>query len=378
MTTRWLTLIAGLVLITGVAAQSKAPTTLKKKLGSIKNEKSKVQLELSKTIRTARVVRTDLKTLETRLDTLGKQIEETQSNLYLNRVEQKKLAANLAELEELMAQTREQVRRRLKAMYMQTDGTYLSLLAGATTVGDFASRASMLSTIAEKDRELFDRYVSLTDRIRDRKGRQDQVVKQYERLRAFEQRKEQELSETKEEKDEALRDLQKKQAELKRLLARYEADERAIAAEIAAYNRRIRNNPKAAVTPFKGRFIRPVSAPVTSGYGSRLHPILKIRRLHAGSDFGARSGSPIVAVADGVVISAGYSGGYGNRVILDHGGGITTVYAHCRSLSVSSGQRVRQGQRIAAVGSTGLSTAPHLHFEFRIDGRPVNPMSRIR
>ena len=250
-------------------------------------------------------------------------------------------------------------------------------MGGAQTVGDFVSRSGMLQTIAEKDRELFDRYESLTRNVSEKKRQQDSVVRQYEKLRAFEDRKEAELSDVREEKSIALKQLRSRQAELKKLLQQFQADERNIAAEIAAYNRRIQKNPKTARKPFKGRFMRPVNAPVTSGFGNRFHPILRVSRLHAGTDFGARSGSAIFAVADGTVISASYSGGYGNRIILDHGGGLTTVYAHCSSLAVRAGQTVRQGQRIGAVGSTGLSTGPHLHFEMRINGRPVNPMSRL-
>jgi len=359
------------------ASSSKNPKSLSRKLNQVKSQKSRVAAELRATTQKARVVTTDLRTLESRLESLGEQVEETRANLHANREEQVKLAQNLKQMEALVAETRAKVRSRLRAMYMQTNGSYISIVSGAQTVGDFVSRSGMLQTIAEKDRELFDRYEALTRNVSDKKRQQDSVVRQYEKLRAFENRKEAELSDVREEKSIALKQLRSRQAELKKLLQQFQADERSIAAEIAAYNRRIQKNPKTARKPFKGRFMRPVNAPVTSGFGNRFHPILRISRLHAGTDFGARSGSPIFAVADGTVISASYSGGYGNRVILDHGGGLTTVYAHCSSLAVRAGQTVRQGQRIGAVGSTGLSTGPHLHFEMRINGRPVNPLSRL-
>ncbi len=371
-----------LVSVQSATAQSKSgtaknPKSLSRKLNQVKSQKSRVAAELRATTQKARVVTTDLRTLEARLESLGEQVEETRANLHSNRAEQVKLAENLKQMEVLVAETRAKVRSRLRAMYMQTNGSYISIVSGAQTVGDFVSRSGMLRTIAEKDRELFDRYESLTRNVSEKKRQQDSVVRQYEKLRAFEDRKEAELSDVREEKSIALKQLRSRQAELKKLLQQFQADERNIAAEIAAYNRRIKKNPKTARKPFKGRFMRPVNAPVTSGFGNRFHPILRISRLHAGTDFGARSGSPIFAVADGTVISASYSGGYGNRIILDHGGGLTTVYAHCSSLAVRAGQTVRQGQRIGAVGSTGLSTGPHLHFEMRVNGRPVNPMSRL-
>jgi murein DD-endopeptidase MepM/ murein hydrolase activator NlpD len=111
----------------------------------------------------------------------------------------------------------------------------------------------------------------------------------------------------------------------------------------------------------------------TSPFGNRFHPILRRVRMHTGIDIGAPYGSQIVAAAPGQVILAGWSGGYGKSIRIDHGGGITTVYGHMSSVDVQNGQRVAAGQAIGQVGSTGLSTGPHLHFEVRRGGVPINP-----
>ena len=95
--------------------------------------------------------------------------------------------------------------------------------------------------------------------------------------------------------------------------------------------------------------------------------------MHTGWDMSARSGSPIHAAGDGVVVSAGTRGGYGNAVVIDHGGGLATLYAHQSSMAVSAGQQVSQGQVIGYVGCTGYCTGPHLHFEVRVNGTPVDP-----
>lgn len=119
---------------------------------------------------------------------------------------------------------------------------------------------------------------------------------------------------------------------------------------------------------------RPSGGAITSGYGMRRHPIFGTGRMHTGVDFGAPAGAPIYAVTDGVVVSAGWRGGYGLAVVIDHGGGLATLSAHASSLNVSAGQRVSRGQVIAATGSTGQSTGPHLHFEVRVNGQHRDPM----
>ncbi|MGD1872240.1 MAG: murein hydrolase activator EnvC family protein [Mastigocoleus sp.] len=117
----------------------------------------------------------------------------------------------------------------------------------------------------------------------------------------------------------------------------------------------------------------PTNAPISSPYGYRTHPILGYRRLHTGMDFAASYGSNIRAADSGIVIYSGWYGGYGKAVIINHGNSITTLYGHNSKLYVSEGDRVKRGQPISAVGSTGLSTGPHLHFEVRKNGTPINP-----
>jgi murein DD-endopeptidase MepM/ murein hydrolase activator NlpD len=119
----------------------------------------------------------------------------------------------------------------------------------------------------------------------------------------------------------------------------------------------------------------PVNGHVTSYFGYRYHPILHFTRFHAGIDIGAAWGSPIIAAADGQVVTAGWTGGYGRAVQIAHGGGISTVYGHMSQVVAEPGSFVRAGQLIGYVGSSGLSTGPHLHYEVRRNGTPVNPLS---
>jgi len=124
-----------------------------------------------------------------------------------------------------------------------------------------------------------------------------------------------------------------------------------------------------------GGMAQPVPGPITSNYGLRMHPILGYARMHRGIDFRARHGSPILAVTDGIVARAGWAGGYGNQVRINHANGLGTSYSHMSRIAVASGARVRRGQVIGYIGTTGLSTGPHLHFETYRNGAPVNPRS---
>ncbi|NIR42359.1 MAG: M23 family metallopeptidase, partial [Actinobacteria bacterium] len=126
-----------------------------------------------------------------------------------------------------------------------------------------------------------------------------------------------------------------------------------------------------------GSLLRPVPGGVSSGYGWRIHPIYGDSRLHTGWDMNASCGVPIKAGAGGRVFYSGWRGGYGNAVMIDHGGGLSTLYAHQSSIGVSYGDRVGAGEVIGWVGTTGTSTACHLHFETRVNGTPVDPIAYL-
>ena len=126
-----------------------------------------------------------------------------------------------------------------------------------------------------------------------------------------------------------------------------------------------------------GSFVWPIYGEITSPFGWRTHPIFGTQKFHSGLDIAADYGDPIVAANSGTVIYADWMGGYGNAVMIDHGGGLVTLYGHNSSLAVYNGQQVAKGQTIAYAGSTGYSTGPHCHFEVRIHGEVTDPMDYL-
>jgi murein DD-endopeptidase MepM/ murein hydrolase activator NlpD len=130
--------------------------------------------------------------------------------------------------------------------------------------------------------------------------------------------------------------------------------------------------------PGSGQLLYPANGPITSGFGYRVHPIFGATRLHTGIDIGAPYGAPVWAADDGTVAFVGTMGGYGSIVVIDHGGGLASAYGHLSAFYVGSGQHVARGSAIASVGCTGYCTGPHLHFEVRVNGTPVDPLPYLR
>lgn len=348
-------------------------TTLKKNLSSVSNKKKQVQRELKETKKKVRVVKGDLAQVDARLNDLEESLDRTTTSLSENRKRQAQLAKDLQTTTAELEAKKEAARKRIRAMYLQGNASVASALVGVKSIGDVASRRYLLQQIATKDRELFDEVQDLQERVATQKRKQDQVVQRVRGLLASQKSQQHDLSETRLDKAYLLNQLRSKQSELEKLARQLDAEEDSIRARIAAYN--AGPGRTSGLKRPQGRLAMPTNGRIGSGFGMRMHPILKYRRMHKGLDISAPTGTPIRAAADGVVISATTMRGYGKCLILDHGGGVSTLYAHCSRLYVGNGARVSRGQTIAAVGSTGLSTGPHLHFEVHVGGKAVNPMS---
>lgn len=358
-----------------VLGQAKKPSigNLKGNLKSVKGKKGAVAKELRATKARVRAVKGDLNELDARLTRLESDLETTTNRLAACRTLQRQVAHELELATERLRETKMQVQHRLKWMYMRENHTVADTLISSGSLAEFASRGFLLQRIAHADRDLFDRFKAAQREVSNKKQRADALVREVAGLKSRQVSQQFDLNETRQDKQHVLGQLREKQADLEKLIRQLDQEESSIQARINAYYRSQRGG-KSPLPTFTGRMGRPCNGRLTSGFGMRFHPILKRNRMHTGVDFGAGHGSAIYAAADGIVISASYSRGYGNMVMVDHGGGISTLYGHCSGMSVRSGQKVKRGQRIASVGSTGLSTGPHLHFEVRRNGKPINPM----
>jgi len=374
----WLTaLVAMLLVCVPLGAQQdkthQQRQKLQSELRSLQGEIGKLRGVIDQKRREERKVRRDLSELDQAITRVTGQLRSTRDRLAQARKEQAELAKRLEMLTQRLRRRENLLAQRLRAAYKYRSVSYLTLLTNARNINELNSRSFILRQIVKTDRELLEQVRADQQAVADAKAKMDALVRRVARLETDLRNQQTELTEAQEEKQQLLKDIAKERALYERQLAELEAESQAIARRLRA----LMETPKGrarAEQRWSGRFIRPVSGRLTSGFGMRVHPIFRVRKMHTGIDISAPAGTPIRAADSGVVVEAGYLRGYGYTVIIDHGGGVATLYAHCSALLVAVGQEVQRGQVIARVGSTGYSTGPHLHFEVRVNGEPVNPM----
>jgi len=265
--------------------------------------------------------------------------------------------------------------QRLRFIYEHGQTGYLAVLTRAATFADFADRYYLLGQIVRQDADILTQVRAsraAVGRHRELVAEREQQVSNWQsevlhRHAAY--------NSSRLEKQRTLSQLAQERARYEQELAETEAARRRIDSIIRALSRTA-GGRRRYLTPWRGSFGCPVpGARVTSGYGSRVHPIYHVRAFHHGVDLAAPVGTPIYAAGNGEVILATSGGtGYGRFIVIDHGGGVTTLYGHCSAFAVGVGAKVKKGQAIAYVGSTGSSTGPHCHFEVRRNGSTVPPM----
>ncbi|HNX29401.1 MAG TPA: peptidoglycan DD-metalloendopeptidase family protein [Syntrophomonadaceae bacterium] len=330
------------------------------KLNSVKKQEKTIMGQLQTIEKNIITRENEIKTLEGKIEYLHTNIAVTEDDIELAEAE-------LEEKNQLLSE-------RLVYIYEKGDLTYLEVLLSATDIKDFITRYEMVNMIVEQDLELIDSINQQKHTLNTKKS--DLLVEKNELVYAqdSEKTKREELSEQKQDKKTVLNSVQKEKAQYEKALAELEQTSN----ELEATIRRIQSGTSGEQLG-TGVFTWPAPgySTITSPYGMRYHPILKYNKMHTGVDIGAPSGADIVAADSGTVIQTGWLGGYGQVVVIDHGGGISTLYAHMSTIIAANGASVTKGQVIGKVGSTGWSTGPHLHFEVRINGAYTDPMSYI-
>lgn len=309
----------------------------------------------------------DIRQKQAQIASLDQQLAAAQG-----RVQQ--VTAELQQAEAAQESRMNILRSRLKDIYQVGQVNYLEVLLKSTSLEDFLVRVELLANVARGDIKLIDEIKAEKAKIAAQKAELEAERDHIAQLRRQADSERVQLASRQENQRQLLAQVEQEKKRVAAALDEMEATARQIAAKIRA--EQAKSNRKLAPGGTKGMlWPLPGYTEISSPFGWRIHPLLKTQRFHDGVDLPAPAGTEVIAPLDGQVISTGYLGGYGNHIVIDHGGGLSTMYAHLSAILVQNGQEVKKGQVIGRVGSTGWSTGPHLHFMVLLQGEPTNPMN---
>lgn len=393
---RWSTVLLILILCVGLTQPTFATKVeveaAKKKVTSLEEEKKKVEaalksLEGLKSDAAAYIKKLDaqLESVNDELETRNHQIMEKEASI--EQTKQELEAARQVEAEQYAA-----MKLRIKYMYERGETSFIDQLLQSKDIVQMMNRVEYIQQIAEYDRRQLDAFEENREQI---ERFEEQLQKEHEILLGLKEEaeaKQQSVQTLLNKKNQELKNFESQITQAENQVSAYEKDIKAqeervkkLEEEIKRKEEEARKAAEAAGKKYnttnlgniKFKWPCPSSSRITSYFGQREQPIAGASTKHQGIDVGAPTGSAIVAAASGTVVIATYSYSAGNYIMLNHGGGVYTVYMHCSKLLVSEGAEVKQGDTIAKVGSTGYSTGPHLHFGIRSGGQYVNPLKYV-
>jgi murein DD-endopeptidase MepM/ murein hydrolase activator NlpD len=370
---RWIiALIAILAILTTYGADSFATT---QEIQKYQNELKKLQADMKKLDEQQRSLSTKQKTvvqrignietnirgIETDIASISGQITTTEGVLGTTMLELIEAETNISEKKEVLS-------KRIRVMYKTGHVGYLEVMLGSFDFEDMLSRVDMLQKIYKHDTTLLEDMQKQRNIVAEKKTALEKQKQELESLKRSLSVKQSALSLD-------LTRLESEQKNLKKDLIALEEQEDKLNEDAKKVTKMI-TSLKSSGKFVGGRMLWPTPGytRISSYYGYRFHPVYKKNKLHTGIDVAAPFGAKVVAALDGTVIYSDWFGGYGKVVMIDHGGGHVTLYAHNSALLVSNGEKVTKGQQISKVGSTGISTGAHLHFEVRINGKHVDPV----
>lgn len=341
---------------------------LQNQINDATGELEGVQEELSENLQQVQKLDERIQNSQTELDELNTKIAELQNSI--DEVEEKLKVA-----EERYNRQKQILEVRLVAMYETSDTQYLDVILSSRSISEFLSNYFLITELANYDTELLEDMKAQKDEIELSKKKLDKTREQYATIKQNQTKTAKILENTK-----IIRE---------NYIAKLSEQEKGIQVKIDEYNARFNEINKEILTLalqgidtqyIGGELAWPIPgySRITSKFGMRTHPITGVYKLHTGVDVSAPAGANFVAANDGIVIKAGYNSAYGNMVIIDHGGGVSTLYAHGSEIMVQVGQTVKRGETVVLkVGSTGYSTGPHAHFEVRLNGVVTDPLPYI-
>lgn len=320
-----------------------------------------------------------------KVESVSERLRQIQEELRVATAEYKEVKGQLDSVEDKISDNTEllqkteadlkvknkKLQQRVRDIYINGQISYVDVLFGAKDFADLMTRMDVLKRIIKHDYDLIMKVREEKATVENTRAQLEKDKAEAEVLVADAQAKKAKVEDKESEQqvllDQAIYDRDTSERMYEEIMAASQ--------EVANMIRRSHMSSAgySGAPAGAGGMIWPISGPITSEFGWRTHPIFGTARFHSGLDIGGDYGMPIYAAASGTVIYAGWISGYGNAVIIDHGGGVTTLYGHNDSLNVSEGENVAQGQVIAMCGSTGNSTGPHCHFEVRENGEPVSP-----
>lgn len=360
-----------------VVAQAGMIDLLKAKLADITKRMHNIKAHLSKTKKQERFAYQRLIETSRKLDRVEIELRENEIKIQNLQRNIDSLSRDITLKQIQLRQRQQKLEKRLLEFYKQGGrGGFLAVFLGVSDTFSLLSRSYYMKQVLQEDKSLFDEIKREKALLESQKSLLEEEKRKSILLKQQQEEHKRELEQEKRERSALLKEIESKRIEYERALEELERNSREIE-QMLLNLEKTPEGQKRLATPWRGGFIYPVRGQLTSRFGMRTHPIYGIRKMHTGIDLSAPAGTRIKAAAGGVVVFAGWWGGYGKVVIIDHGGGISTLYAHCSAIYVSNGQKVAQGEVIAEVGSTGLSTGPHLHFEVRKNGKPVDPLSYL-
>ncbi|MFD2116952.1 murein hydrolase activator EnvC family protein [Paenibacillus yanchengensis] len=321
-----------------------------------------------------------------KIDKIAGEMIETEVKINGKNKELAVTEEELTEVEKRIVERDELLQSRMRLMYTNGTVSYIDVLLSATSFSDFLFRFDALQSILHQDRQILDEHKHDKELVELKQKEIELQLINIQEL--YSELSIQKVAMEKQEKEKEVliasynATISELDQELEALESINEEQEKMLVA-LAAEMSKLETEKKKIKTPYSGgKLAMPIDSGyrVTSKFGSRTHPISKKRHVHSGMDFGAPTGTSIYAAEGGVVIVSQYWGTYGNAVVVDHGNGLWTLYAHIKNggLLVDKGDTVKRGQKIAEVGNTGNSTGPHLHFEVRKNEIAVNPGSYLK